>query len=91
MPLASLAQLDRCHRRHDQVMVGLLAARREYDRAFNAAQVVTFPISIARPGWSTPLGQTRIIAKDRDPAWIVPKNILEEHRREGRTCHTRIP
>lgn len=47
------------------------------------AQVITFPISIAREGWRTPLGQSRIIAKHRDPSWFVPKSILEEHRSEG--------
>lgn len=47
------------------------------------AVVMTFPISIARAGWSTPLGRTRIVAKHRDPSWFVPKNIQEEHRAEG--------
>jgi len=46
-------------------------------------QVITFPIGISRPGWSTPLGKTRIIAKFRNPSWMVPQNILEEHRQEG--------
>ena len=48
-----------------------------------APQVMTFPLSIFRPGWPTPLGRTRIIAKYRDPNWIVPKSIQEEHRKEG--------
>lgn len=48
-----------------------------------SARVVTFPIGIAQPGWPTPLGETRIIAKFKDPSWIVPKNILEEHREAG--------
>jgi len=48
-----------------------------------ARRVVTFPIGIARPGWPTPLGTTRIIAKYKDPSWIVPKDILEEHHRQG--------
>jgi L,D-transpeptidase ErfK/SrfK len=47
------------------------------------ATVVTFPIGIARPGWPTPLGSTRIIAKEKDPSWVVPKNIQEEHRSQG--------
>lgn len=47
------------------------------------AQVVTFPISIAREGWSTPLGQSRITAKHRNPSWFVPKSILEERWSEG--------
>jgi len=49
------------------------------------AQVITFPISIAREGWRTPLGQSRIVAKHRDPSWFVPKSILEEHRSDGET------
>jgi L,D-transpeptidase ErfK/SrfK len=47
------------------------------------ATVVTFPIGIARPGWPTPLGSTRIIAKYKDPSWIVPKDIQAEHRSQG--------
>lgn len=46
-------------------------------------EVVTFPIGIAREGWPTPLGQTRIVAKYKDPSWLVPKDILDEHRRDG--------
>nr|WP_294863820.1 L,D-transpeptidase family protein [uncultured Pseudogulbenkiania sp.] len=45
-------------------------------------QVITYPISIAREGWSTPLGATRIKAKFKDPAWFVPKSIRDEHLRE---------
>ncbi len=47
------------------------------------ATVVTFPIGIARAGWPTPLGKTSIIAKFKDPSWIVPKNIQQEHRLQG--------
>lgn len=47
------------------------------------ATVVTFPIGISRPGWSTPLGNTRITAKYKDPSWWVPKDIQEEHRQQG--------
>ncbi len=46
-------------------------------------KVMTLPISIAREGWSTPLGHTTVIAKYRDPAWFVPKSIREEQMREG--------
>lgn len=46
-------------------------------------QVVTYPVSIAREGWSTPLGTTLVTAKYRDPAWLVPLRIKNERRREG--------
>lgn len=45
--------------------------------------VITFPISIARDGWSTPLGDTKIVGKHKDPAWWVPKSIREEHKAAG--------
>ncbi|MDA8382734.1 MAG: L,D-transpeptidase family protein [Betaproteobacteria bacterium] len=46
-------------------------------------RVITFPVGIARSGWPTPLGRTRIIAKYKNPSWIVPRDIQREHRREG--------
>jgi L,D-transpeptidase ErfK/SrfK len=52
-------------------------------KAKTQATVVTFPIGIARPGWPTPLGSTRITAKYKDPSWFVPKSIQEEHRSQG--------
>ncbi|MCW3480332.1 L,D-transpeptidase family protein [Neisseriaceae bacterium JH1-16] len=45
-------------------------------------QVITYPTSIAREGWSTPLGATRIVAKFRDPGWFVPTSIRAEHMKE---------
>jgi L,D-transpeptidase ErfK/SrfK len=47
-----------------------------------APRVITFPLGIARAGWPTPLGRTRIIAKFRNPAWIVPKSIQREHEQQ---------
>jgi len=47
------------------------------------ATVITFPVGIARPGWPTPLGMTRITGKHKDPAWFVPKSIQEEYRSQG--------
>lgn len=45
--------------------------------------VITHPISIGRVDWNTPLGKTRIIAKNKNPVWIPPKSIREEHAAEG--------
>ena len=47
--------------------------------------VITFPVGISRNGWPTPLGKTSIIAKFKDPKWIVPKDIQQEHQQEGQT------
>jgi len=45
-------------------------------------QVITYPTSIAREGWSTPLGATKIVAKYRDPGWLVPTSIRAEHLKD---------
>ncbi len=47
------------------------------------AQVITYPVSISRPGWDTPLGLTRIVGKHKDPAWFVPKSVRAEHQKDG--------
>ena len=45
--------------------------------------VMTFPVSIGRMDWSTPLGRTRIVAKVRNPVWRPPLSIRVEHAEEG--------
>ena len=45
--------------------------------------VITHPISIGRVDWNTPLGKTRIIAKNKNPTWTPPKSIRKEHAAEG--------
>lgn len=46
--------------------------------------VVTFPVSIGRMDWATPLGLTRVTAKITDPVWYPPPSIRAEHEQEGR-------
>lgn len=44
--------------------------------------VVTYPVSIGRMDWDTPLGKTKIVKKDKDPAWYPPASIKAEHLRD---------
>ena len=60
-------------------------------RAGETAYVMTYPISIGRMDWETPLGLTRVISKVRDPSWYVPKSVLEEHAAEGRPLPKIVP
>lgn len=46
-------------------------------------KMYSYPISIGRMDWSTPIGTTKIVKKERDPAWYPPKSIREEHARDG--------
>ena len=48
------------------------------------AYVMTYPISIGRMDWETPLGLTKVISKVRKPSWYVPQSVLDEHEADGR-------
>ena len=41
--------------------------------------VITYPISVGKMDWRTPLGETRVIARIRNPAWYPPESIRKEH------------
>jgi L,D-transpeptidase ErfK/SrfK len=48
-----------------------------------ATQVITYPVSIGRMDWRTPLGATRVIKKVTDPTWTPPETIKREHAQDG--------
>lgn len=54
-------------------------------------EVRTYPVSIGRMDWRTPLGATKVTQKERDPAWRPPKSIREEHARDGDPLPEVIP
>jgi len=45
--------------------------------------VITYPVSIGKMDWRTPLGETRVIAKVRHPSWYPPESIRKEHAENG--------
>jgi L,D-transpeptidase ErfK/SrfK len=45
--------------------------------------VITYPVSIGKMDWRTPLGETRVIAKIRKPSWYPPESIRKEHAANG--------
>ena len=47
------------------------------------AQVQTYPMSIGRMDWATPLGVTKIVEKTKNPTWTPPESIRREHAAKG--------
>ena len=47
------------------------------------AKVHTYPMSIGRMDWETPLGLTQITAMARNPAWYPPQSVRDEHAADG--------
>ena len=45
--------------------------------------VITHPLGVGRMDWVTPLGKSRIVAKDKDPSWRPTESVKAEHAREG--------
>jgi L,D-transpeptidase ErfK/SrfK len=46
-------------------------------------QVVTYPISVGRMDWKSPMGVTKIVEKIKNPTWTPPESIKREHAAEG--------
>ncbi|MDX1500395.1 MAG: L,D-transpeptidase family protein [Woeseiaceae bacterium] len=60
-------------------------------KAGERAVVMTYPISIGRMDWETPLGLARVISKVVDPAWYPPQSVKDEHAAEGRPLPNVVP
>jgi len=54
-------------------------------------QVITYPISIGKMDWRTPLGLTQVISKQKDPWWFPPKSVRDEHAQDGDILPARVP
>ena len=53
--------------------------------------VWTFPVSIGKMDWNTPLGRTTIVSKAKDAPWIPPKSVREEHEKRGEPLPAVVP
>lgn len=53
--------------------------------------VKTYPVSVGRMDWSTPLGKAHIQAKQKDPAWRPPKSIRLEAAARGEPLPEIVP
>jgi len=53
--------------------------------------VYTHPIGIGKVGWKTPEGTTKIIGRQKDPVWVVPKSVRAEHAEDGEKLPATVP
>jgi len=56
-----------------------------------ATQVITYPISIGRMDWKSPMGVTKIVEKIKNPTWTPPESIKKEHALEGEILPDVVP
>ncbi|MFZ1641151.1 MAG: L,D-transpeptidase family protein [Candidatus Contendobacter sp.] len=68
------------------IVLNIAEMRLYYYPKISAGQepvVITYPVSIGRMDWKTPMGLTKVVAKDIDPPWRPPATIKAEHAAEG--------
>jgi L,D-transpeptidase ErfK/SrfK len=79
---------------HKGVILNIATKRLFYfpEMPEGANQVVkTYPIGIGRVGWETPLGETTVVSKAKDPHWWVPASVRREHAEKGDPLPSVVP
>ena len=54
-------------------------------------QVITYPVSIGKMDWRTPLGVTHVIQKQKDPTWYPTESVRKEHEANGDPLPPKVP
>lgn len=78
---------------HSGVVINLAALRLYYFPPVKKGEpqtVITHPIGIGQIGWSTPVGNTKIVRKKADPTWHPPASVRREHAEEGEILPAKI-
>lgn len=60
-------------------------------KAGEPAVVQTYPVSVGKMDWKTPLGVTRITDKRARPTWYPPESVRAEHAAQGRYLARAVP
>ncbi|WP_016914086.1 L,D-transpeptidase family protein [Vreelandella stevensii] len=73
------------------VVVNLSELRLYYYPANNPGIVETYPVSVGRDGFATPVGITRTTVKVKDPAWAPPASMRREAAARGEPAPAIVP
>src|ERR1700676_1822140 len=79
---------------HEGVVVNVAAMRIFYYPPHKKGEpqiVFTHPIGIGKVGWKTPEGTTKIVSRQKDPVWVVPKSVRDEHAEDGEKLPAQVP
>jgi len=71
---------------HEGVVVNLPEHRLYYfpkPKKGEKPVVITYPVSIGKMDWNTPLGETHVISKQKNPSWYPPESVRKEHLANG--------
>ena len=79
---------------HEGIVINIAEHRLYYypkPKRHQPQQVISFPVSIGKMDWRTPLGETRVIAKQKDPWWFPTESVRAEHAKDGDILPARVP
>jgi L,D-transpeptidase ErfK/SrfK len=79
---------------HEGIVVNLPEHRLYYypkPKRGQPQEVITYPVSIGKMDWRTPLGLTHVIAKQKDPTWYPPESVRKEHAAAGDPLPASVP
>jgi L,D-transpeptidase ErfK/SrfK len=71
---------------HEGIVINLPEHRLYYfpkPKKGETPRVITYAVSIAKMDWHTPLGETRIVSKEKNPNWYPPESVRKEHAARG--------
>ncbi|MEQ1579792.1 MAG: L,D-transpeptidase family protein [Steroidobacteraceae bacterium] len=60
-------------------------------KAGEPAVVQTYPVSVGKEDWTTPVGVTRVVDKRVRPTWYPPESVRAEHAAQGRFLAKAVP
>lgn len=79
---------------HEGIVVNLPEHRLYYypkPKRGHAQEVITYPVSIGKMDWRTPLGLTHVIEKQKNPTWYPPASVRKEHAAAGDPLPPTVP
>jgi L,D-transpeptidase ErfK/SrfK len=79
---------------HEGIVVNLPEHRLYYypkPKRGQPQEVITYPVSIGKMDWRTPLGLTHVISKQKDPTWYPPASVRKEHAEAGDPLPPSVP
>jgi L,D-transpeptidase ErfK/SrfK len=53
--------------------------------------VISYPVSIGKMDWRTPIGTTHVIQKEKNPSWFPPESVRKEHAAAGDPLPAKVP
>jgi L,D-transpeptidase ErfK/SrfK len=79
---------------HEGIVVNLPEHRLYYypkPKRGGPIEVITYPVSIGKMDWRTPLGITHVIGKQKNPTWYPPESVRKEHAAAGDPLPASVP